>query len=170
MTTTDRDLREEPEPSLAGAFTQEHHQIDAGIEEYLADPDRGGGPARRARPLLRAMEALRRHIYLEEEVVFPHLPPGPLMMPLMVMRREHGELWRRMDALAAHLEDDSSPVDGLEEACAELLALLEEHNRKEEPIIYPHMDADLAEHEQSLIRELLEEGTLPEGWTCQALR
>ena len=24
------------------------------------------------------MEALRRHIYLEEEIVFPRLPPGPL--------------------------------------------------------------------------------------------
>src|SRR5699024_12613291 len=106
----------------------------------------------------------------EEAGVSPRPPSGPRIMPLMVLSGEQGELWRRMDALAAHLEDDSSPVDGLEEACAELLALLEEHNRKEEPIIYPHMDADLAEHEQSLIRELLEEGTLPEGWTCQALR
>src|SRR5699024_9413872 len=155
MTTTDRDLREEPEPSLAGAFTQEHHQIDAGIEEYLADPDRGGGPARRARPLLRAMEALRRHIYLEEEVVFPHLPPGPLMMPLMVRRREHGGLWRRMHALVARLAEACSAVDGLEEAGAELLSLLEEQKREVEPIIFPQLAADLAEHEQSLIRELL---------------
>ena len=167
MTITDGALREGAEPSLAEAFTHEHDQIDAGIEEYLADPDPGGDPARRARPLLRAMEALRRHIYLEEEVVFPHLPPGPLMMPLMVMRREHGELWTRMDTLAARLGDVASPAPGLAEACTELLALLEEHNRKEEPIIYPHMDADLAEHEQVLIRELLEEGTLPEGWICQ---
>src|SRR5699024_3583128 len=83
LTITDGALREGAEPSLAEAFTHEHHQIDAGIEKkYLADPDPGGDPARRARPLLRAMEALRRHIYLDEEVVFPHLPPGPLMMPL----------------------------------------------------------------------------------------
>lgn len=153
--------------SPADLLEREHQEIDAGIEAFVEGLSRG---EMRMPQLTRAVDALRRHIYLEEEVVFPHLPPGPLMMPLMVMRREHGELWRRMDALAAHLEDDSSPVDGLEEACAELLALLEEHNRKEEPIIYPHMDADLAEHEQSLIRELLEEGTLPEGWTCQALR
>src|SRR5699024_9029196 len=67
----------------------------------------------------------------------------------------------------ARLGDVASPAPGLAEACTELLALLEEHNRKEEPIIYPHMDADLAEHEQVLIRVLLEEGPLPEGWICQ---
>src|SRR5699024_12697462 len=106
MTTTDRDLREEPEPSLAGAFTQEHHQIDAGIEEYLADPDRGGGPARRARPLLRAREALRRHIYREEGVACPHLPPRPLLLPPLVRRREPGALARRVDGLPAHRAAD----------------------------------------------------------------
>ena len=85
------------EVSLAAAFTAEHHDIDAGIEQYLADtaaPD----PRQRAVPLQNAMAALRRHIYLEEEIVFPNLPKGALMMPLMVMRREHGEIWQRMDA------------------------------------------------------------------------
>ena len=115
------------------------------------------------------MEALRRHIYLEEEIVFPHLPKGPLMMPLMVMRREHGELWQRMDALAEALGGDS-PEDGLADACQELLALLDDHNSKEEPIIYPHLDADLDPAEQERVRTLLEEGTLPDGWVCEALR
>lgn len=85
------------EVSLAAAFTAEHHDIDAGIEQYLADtaaPD----PRQRAVPLQNAMAALRRHIYLGEEIVFPHLPKGALMMPLMVMRKEHGEIWQRMDA------------------------------------------------------------------------
>ncbi|MGO1198854.1 MAG: hemerythrin domain-containing protein [Dermabacteraceae bacterium] len=113
------------------------------------------------------MEALRRHIYLEEEIVFPRLPPGPLMMPLMVMRREHGELWRRMDALAAALEDPATTSEGLETACRELLSLLESHNEKEEPVIYPHLDADLDWSAAAQVRELLETGTLPEGWVCQ---
>ncbi|NME89455.1 hemerythrin domain-containing protein [Corynebacterium stationis] len=85
------------EVSLAAAFTAEHHDIDAGIEQYLADtaaPD----PRQRAVPLQNAMAALRSHIYLEEEIVFPHLPKGALMMPLIVMRKEHGEIWQRMDA------------------------------------------------------------------------
>ncbi|APT95373.1 hypothetical protein CSTAT_08610 [Corynebacterium stationis] len=85
------------EVSLAAAFTAEHHDIDAGIEQYLADtaaPD----PRQRAVPLQNAMAALRRHIYLEEEIAFPHLPKGALAMPLMVMRKERGEIWQRMDA------------------------------------------------------------------------
>lgn len=168
MTLHDDGTREEPERSVAAAFTREHHQIDEGIERFLADTAERD-PARRARPLLSAMEALRRHIYLEEEVVFPRLPPGPLMMPLMVMRREHGELWTRMDALAEILEDDSS-ASGIVDACTELLSLLEDHNRKEEPIIYPHLDTDLSPQEQSLVRELLAGSALPEGWVCQALR
>lgn len=115
------------------------------------------------------MEALRRHIYLEEEIVFPHLPKGPLMMPLMVMRREHGELWQRMDALAEALSGDS-PEDGLAAACQELLSLLDDHNSEEEPIIYAHLEADLDPAEQGRVRTLLEEGTLPDGWVCEALR
>ena len=151
--------------SLAAAFTREHHEIDTGIERYLAseEPD----PQRRARPLLDAMEALRRHIYLEEEIVFPHLPPGPLLMPLMVMRREHGELWRGKDALAERLQGPDPSADGLETACRELLSLLEAHNAKEEPIIYPHLDDDLDEAERARVRDLLADGALPEGWVCQ---
>ncbi|MGP7960452.1 hemerythrin domain-containing protein [Sanguibacter sp. A247] len=162
MTTTD-----DAALSLADAFTREHHEIDAGIEAYLASGDE---PARRAAPLLRALEALRRHIYLEEEIVFPHLPAGALMMPLMVMRREHGELWTRIDELAGQLADPAATADGTAVACTAILELLERHNEKEEPIIYPYMDSDLDESEVAQVRALLADGVLPDGWVCQALR
>jgi regulator of cell morphogenesis and NO signaling len=164
----DGTARGEARTSLGEAFTHEHHQLDAGIEEYLAQ-DASTDPRRRAGPLLSAMKALRRPIYLEEEIVFPHLPKGPLMMPLMVMRREHGELWQRTDALAEELGGDGA-AEGLEDACQSLLFLLDDHNSKEEPIIYPHLDSDLDPSEQERVRVLLEEGTLPEGWICEALR
>lgn len=99
--------------------------------------------------------------------MFPHLPGGALMMPLMVMRREHGDLWKRMDELAASLAD---PGDGIEDACAEILTLLDSHNAKEEPIIHPYLDSDLTEADRALVRDLLAVGTLPDGWVCQALR
>lgn len=156
--------------SLAEAFTIEHNEIDAGIEKYLADTDSTGDALLRARPLISAMEALRRHIYLEEEIVFPHLPAGPLMMALMVMRKEHGEIWRRMAELSQSFSTESADEERVEQLCQEILALLDRHNSKEEPVIYPHMDADLNGEEQRLIRELLEGATLPEGWVCQALR
>lgn len=52
--------------SLATALEREHHEIDADIEAFTASPsDR--------QPLIRAISALRRHIYLEEEYLFPLL-------------------------------------------------------------------------------------------------
>lgn len=153
------------EPSLAAAFTREHHEIDAGIDEYLKSGE--ADPEARAIPLLRAMEALRRHIYLEEEIVFPHLPPGPLMMSLMVMRREHGELWRCMDQLADQLASATSASDDIDACCREILELLEKHNVKEEPVIYPHLDSDLSPQGRKHVQELLSTGRLPSGWICQ---
>lgn len=154
------------ELSLADAFTAEHHQIDAGIDEYLASTEPLPG---RAAPLLRAIEALRRHIYLEEEFVFPRLPVATLTMPLMVMHREHGAIWRHMDELSERLNDSATPAE-LDRVCNELLSLLDAHNLKEEPIIYPHMDASLDEQERARVRELLSGGELPAGWVCRDVR
>ncbi|HAY44287.1 MAG TPA: hemerythrin [Micrococcaceae bacterium] len=153
-----------PDGSLAEAFTKEHHEIDAAIEKYMATTRED--PESRAKMLLEAVSALRRHIYLEEEVVFPHLPRATLMMPLMVMHREHGELWRRMDALEKSLQGASADAP-LVADCEELLSLLDNHNSKEEPIIYPLMDTALSVQEQQQAAHLLAGGALPEGWVCQ---
>lgn len=153
-----------PDGSLAEAFAKEHHEIDAAIEKYMASTRED--PEQRAKMLLEAVSALRRHIYLEEEVVFPHLPRATLMMPLMVMHREHGELWRRMDALEVSLQGGSAD-EHLAADCQELLSLLENHNSKEEPIIYPQMDTALSVQEQQQVAHLLTGGALPEGWICQ---
>lgn len=91
-------------------------------------------------------------------------------MPLMVMRKEHGEIWQRMDALEEILQDPAGDSTGVEQACAEILALLDKHNMKEEPVIYPHMDADLTDPEQEKVLKLLAGGEMPKGWVCEALR
>jgi iron-sulfur cluster repair protein YtfE (RIC family) len=146
---------------LADALTREHHAIDAGIEAYLAGLDAGGDPA----PLRESMHALRRHIYLEESFLFPPLKPT-MMMALFVMLREHGELWRSMDAIEASL-DSAADAASLRSACQELLALLDSHNQKEEPVVYPRADADLSDEARAQLAEFLDAGTFPEGWTCE---
>jgi hemerythrin-like domain-containing protein len=158
-----------PSPSLADALTHEHREIDEGIEQFVQALDRG---AVEADPLLGSIVALRRHIYLEEAFLFPPLRQVGLMMPLMVMLREHGELWKQMDAVAALL-DDSALGSGSAEivaGCRELLAMLDQHNTKEEPIIYPHADADLPTETVAELRAFLETGTTPDGWVCEAAR
>ncbi|WP_026919639.1 hemerythrin domain-containing protein [Gordonia shandongensis] len=155
--------------SLAEVLTVEHRAIDAGIEKFVATPP-GASVAEWAAPLTDAMTALRRHIYLEEELVFPQLSTGPLMMPIMVMLREHGDMWRTMASLDAALAADDVDVEPQRgeviSACTAMLALLEAHNSKEEPVIYPHLDADLDEDAQAFLRDFLDGGTMPDGWEC----
>ncbi len=153
--------------SLSEALTREHHEIDAGIETFTADLARG---LVRTEPLLTAFGALRRHIYLEEEFLFPPIREAGLMMPVLVMLREHGELWSAMDAIERLLESDGvdTPDARLAPACVDLLARLDQHNSKEEPIIYPHADSDLDDESTETLAEFLRTGRTPEGWRCQA--
>jgi iron-sulfur cluster repair protein YtfE (RIC family) len=146
---------------LADALTREHHEIDEGIEHYLAGLDAGGDAA----PLHRAMSALRRHIYLEERFLFPPLREAGMTMPILVMLREHGELWRAMDALDDALA--SGDAVKLRTQCRDMLALLESHNSKEEPIVYPRADAELADFQRVQLAQFLADGSFPDGWVCE---
>lgn len=148
--------------TLAEALEQEHRDIDGGIEAYTAALRDGTADPE---PLQRAMDGLRRHIYLEEEFLFPPLK-ATLMMPIFVMLREHGELWDAMDALDALLAGDTTS-DALQNACRELLAKLDSHNSKEEPIIYPQADAVLEADANERLHSFLDEGRMPDGWRCE---
>ena len=157
---------------LADALTREHREIDEGIEQFVEALDRG---ALEADPLLGSIEALRRHIYLEETFVFPPLRHIGLMMPVMVMLREHGELWNQMDDVVRLLESTTASSGSADSAkiqatCRELLARLDQHNTKEEPIIYPRADSDLPIETTTDLRAFLETGTTPPGWVCEAAR
>lgn len=146
--------------TLAGALEREHHEIDAGIEQFLASRERGEA---QPTPLSRALSALRRHIYLEEEFVFPPLHDAGLMMPIYVMLREHREIWETMDALDAQLA--CRPAQRVsDELCHDLLAQLERHNSKEEAIIYPQADVELDPALDAQLRQFLTDGDMPQGW------
>ncbi|HLR99716.1 hemerythrin domain-containing protein [Mycolicibacillus parakoreensis] len=149
--------------ALSAILEREHHEIDAGIERFLAVLADG---TVNAAALTTALEALRRHIYLEEVLLFPPLRVGALMMPIMVMIREHGQMWQLIEALDAGLADAADSAQ-LERDCRELMTLLERHNSKEEPVIYPHADADMPPQADTKLRRFLDGGTTPDGWVCQ---
>lgn len=156
--------------SLQAALTREHHEIDAGIEAFIADIDHG---LVARKPLLNAFEALRRHIYLEEELLFPPIRQAGLLMPVLVMVREHGTLWQSMDALTELMDDpaaDTDVNDRLVTMSRELLGQLDQHNSKEEPIIYPHTETDLTEEAAAALADFLQAGSTPDGWVCEAAR
>src|SRR5579884_3347854 len=89
--------------TLAAALEREHREIDRGIEAFLAAraEDRA-----ETKPLTEAIAALRRHIFLEEEFLFPPLREAGMVAPVFVMLREHGEIWDTIDTLQAQLKAD----------------------------------------------------------------
>jgi iron-sulfur cluster repair protein YtfE (RIC family) len=146
---------------LSVLLEREHHEIDAGVEAFLEGLSLG---ETRTEDLSRAAGALRRHIYLEEEFLFPPLRAAGMLPPVLVMLREHGEIWRSLDAIQAIDPDADGGV--ARERCGELLAQLASHNAKEEPIIYPQGDAVLTEEATTELREFISSGKMPEGWAC----
>ncbi len=146
--------------SLAAALEREHHEIDAGIAAFTASP---GDP----RPLTRAIHALRRHIYLEEEFLFPQLCEAEprLAASVFVMLREHGQIWDALDAL----ERDPGGSAG-HALCRQLASRLLHHNLKEERVLYPRADDVLPPVAAGRLRAFLGSGELPEGWVCTKAR
>lgn len=152
---------------LAEKLTNEHHEIDAGIEEFVGGL--GQGRVKRE-PLHRAFAALRRHIYLEEELLFPAVRRAGLLMPVLVMIREHGQVWRLMDELEEMLAGAAPDLGKVRATCEQLLAELDSHNMKEEPVIYPHTATDLDEQETATLADFIATGATPPGWLCEAVR
>jgi regulator of cell morphogenesis and NO signaling len=148
--------------TLAAALEREHREIDRGIEAFLAGRVEGRSETE---PLRQAIGALRRHIFLEEEFLFPRLREAGLVAPVFVMLREHGEIWATMDAIDPDLDTDAG-TSSMAELCLTLLAQLERHNSKEEPILYPQADAVLTTTARTGLRALLAAGGTPEGWIC----
>lgn len=147
--------------SLADALEREHHDIDTGIDAYAAGPV---GAARDEAPLLRAIAALRRHIYLEEAFLFPPLREAGLVPPVFVMLREHGQIWTTLDELERSLGSDIRTTLSL---CHQLTVQLQHHNLKEERILYPQADEVLNASATGQLRDVIASGKLPDGWVCE---
>ncbi|MEO6795046.1 MAG: hemerythrin domain-containing protein [Mycobacterium sp.] len=148
--------------TLSAALEREHQEVDAGIGAFLA---KLAGGTVDADELGVTLSALRRHIYLEEQILFPPISKGAQMMSVFGMVRGHGEIWRTMDTL-----DDLAAGDGdhdkLREACQGLLALLADHNKVEEPVIYPAADTALAPETAAELADFIRTGRMPDGWVC----
>lgn len=146
--------------SLAAALEREHREIDDGLELFSAGDE---GTEQRRQALDRAIRALRRHIYLEEEFLFPPLRDAGLAAPVFVMLREHAQIWATLDALEQEVRQGGSGLH----RCHQLVVQLQHHNLKEERVLYPQADVVLAAPAAERLRTFIETGELPPGWVCQ---
>ncbi len=100
------------------------------------------------------MKSMTLHLRKEEEVLFPafEAETGQSGGPTQVMRMEHEQmrsLFKEMEAAVARR--DSDEYLGLSET---LLTLMQQHNIKEEQVLYPMMDQALAGRREQLLARL----------------
>lgn len=93
---------------------------------------------------------MAHHFRIEEEVLFPALasaggPSGPVQVMLM----EHVQIRDLLAQMAAAMaQKDAQEYSGLSET---LLMVMQQHNHKEENILYPIMDQILAREREALL-------------------
>jgi iron-sulfur cluster repair protein YtfE (RIC family) len=119
-------------------FGHDHEQLDGFLESYRRTKRIDFAKAKRAFQEFKF--GLQRHIIWEETVLFPLFEDKTGMRefgPTAVMRGEHREIGRRLEALHAKvLQHD---VDSDQEELR-LLEVLFAHNQKEENVLYPAID------------------------------
>lgn len=93
----------------------------------------------------RFVQAMQHHLAMEEQVLFPAFEraSGNQMGPTRVMRMEHEQMRELFGQMSTALASgDRNAFGGLSET---LLILMQQHNLKEEQILYPMSDRALGD-------------------------
>lgn len=99
------------------------------------------------------LAAITHHFQIEEDLIFPALlakggPPGPVQ----VMTMEHKQMLSLLDKMSTFLaQKEAENYGGLSET---LLILMQQHNMKEEHILYPLAEQLLRENWSVLHNEI----------------
>jgi len=152
------DLHKRSDPwnaSLRAFLSEDHRRCDALYAE--AEAAARGADSARMRALAAAFTYnMRRHFTMEEEGFFAEFDARTGMQgagPTEVMREEHEQmrgLLDRMDAAAADADFDT-----LQSAGETLLILMEQHNLKEEQMLYVFADEVFASETDELLKRLM---------------
>lgn len=95
--------------------------------------------------------AMSHHLSMEETVLFPAFETriGNTMGPTQIMRMEHEQMRGLMQSMADALE--ASDMEGYLGLSETLNMLMQQHNMKEETMLYPMSDKVLSGDQDSLI-------------------
>ena len=98
---------------------------------------------------------MTHHFKMEEEALFPALvSAGGPSGPVHIMRMEHTQIKGLLEQMAAALaKKDAQEYGGLSET---LLIVMQQHNLKEEQILYPIADQVLAAEREALLSRMQE--------------
>lgn len=100
------------------------------------------------------VDAVEHHFMMEEEVLFPAFEnaSGSEMGPTTVMRHEHGQMRQLFTQMDEAIQ--SGQWDDYLGAGETLLILMQQHNAKEEQMLYPMSERMLAEAQQQLLQQM----------------
>lgn len=139
--------------SIADLMSHHHRDCDACFAE--AEALAADGDWSRASEALAAFSAqLLAHFAAEEDTLFPRFEhvTGLRAGPTQVMRAEHAQMREMLAALRDALDDEDA--EGFGGEAETLLILLQQHNMKEENILYPMCDQYLAGEAPALSSQL----------------
>jgi regulator of cell morphogenesis and NO signaling len=132
---------------VQSSFADDHDRLDQLLATYRrlkrVDFDR-------AKPAFKQFKVgLQRHILWEERILFPLFEEKTGMHdhgPTVVMRAEHREIARRLEAMHHKVRAHDVESDREEDALVEILSA---HNNKEENILYPAIDRLIHDEERA---------------------
>jgi hemerythrin-like domain-containing protein len=141
-----------PEAGATEFFTNDHRACDELWAAVEAAAEAGDATAAQAAFAV-FDAAMRRHFDMEEQVLFPALEEatGMTMGPTRMMRMEHEQMRGLLSQMATTA---SSDLDALVEQGDTLLMVTQQHNVKEEGIVYPMAAGQLRAQWPDIARRL----------------
>lgn len=138
--------------SITQFLQSDHHDLDQLFADACAMV-KAGDWASAELGTIRFSRALREHIIMEEELLFPLMQEhSDVSGPCTVMGREHAQIVRHLEDLYAAARDKSSAH--FEETARRLQEVLRVHNSKEENILYPLADQLVGAYAEQLIQSM----------------
>jgi iron-sulfur cluster repair protein YtfE (RIC family) len=135
--------------TISDFMTAAHRDCD---ELFARAEEAAGDWAKTALELGGFRRALEQHLAMEEDVLFPAFEQQTGMSdggPTEAMRAEHTHMRALLDQLADAVADrDEKRYLGVADT---LLVLMQQHNMKEESMMYPMIDSAVAERIAELI-------------------
>ncbi|NPA33026.1 MAG: hemerythrin domain-containing protein [Aquificae bacterium] len=128
--------------SITQYLTEEHRKCDT----YYAEAEKAvsQGEWEKAKELFNTFkEKTLLHFRKEEDVLFPEFEQrtGIVMGPTQVMRMEHDQARQLLERMEQALQNQNK--DEFLSLGESLMILLQQHNMKEEQILYPMSDQNL---------------------------
>jgi iron-sulfur cluster repair protein YtfE (RIC family) len=146
------------EKKITAFYEQDHDRLDELFKTFQVLKRSDVAKAKEAFNAFKV--GLQRHIVWEEDLLFPLWEEKTGMSdsgPTPVMRNEHRQIGKQLEAIHQKLERQDLDTDQEEQV---LLDLLGSHNRKEERALYPAIDNVSSPSEQEAVFRNME--TIPE--------